>query len=131
MAENIDNLEEILKVQKASQEYRGFTFPMQGANKAAYIKTQTLHCIDELCEMLHEVKGYKEWKRYDYYDEFSNKVADTKATEEFIDALHFFVNIALAFGLSADDIFNKYMTKQMVNQARLEDTKEYKKDTEE
>ena len=61
-----DMLNEIFNVQKASQEERGYTFPMEGEDAAKYIKTQSLHCIDELCEMLHEVKGYKEWKVYDY-----------------------------------------------------------------
>ena len=58
-------LEDIMTAQKLAQEYRGFEFPMNGPDAAQYIKTQTLHCIDELCEMLHEIKGYKEWKKYE------------------------------------------------------------------
>ena len=113
----IKSLQDAFEVQKSSQVERGFNFPMTGETRAAYIKTQTLHCIDELCEMLHEVKGYKEWKRYDYTDEATNVTADVKATEELVDAFHFFMNIALA--------------KQQINEERLMNTAEYKKDTEE
>lgn len=126
-----DMLNEIFNVQKASQEERGYTFPMEGEDAAKYIKTQSLHCIDELCEMLHEVKGYKEWKVYDYKDELTNRVAKNKATEELIDAFHFFVNIALGLGISPEEFYQVYMNKQQINKQRLADTVNYKKDVEE
>lgn len=125
------NLQDAFEMQLNSQVERGFNFPMTGEARAAYIKTQTLHCIDELCEMLHEVKGYKEWKRYDYADEDTNTIADIKATEELVDAFHFFMNIALALGITADDLLSGYATKQQINEERLLNTAEYKKDTEE
>lgn len=125
------NLQDAFEMQLNSQVERGFNFPMTGEARAAYIKTQTLHCIDELCEMLHEVKGYKEWKRYDYTDEVTNAIADVKATEELVDAFHFFMNIALALGMTADDLLSGYAAKQQINEERLLNTAEYKKDTEE
>lgn len=127
----IKSLQDAFEMQKNSQIHRGFSFPMEGEARAAYIKTQTLHCIDELCEMLHEVKGYKEWKRYDYTDEATNVTADAKATEELVDAFHFFMNIALALGISAEDLLAGYAAKQQINEERLMNTAEYKKDTEE
>lgn len=127
----IKSLQDAFEVQLNSQVERGFNFPMTGEARAAYIKTQTLHCIDELCEMLHEVKGYKEWKRYDYADEDTNIIADMKATEELVDAFHFFMNIALALGITADDLLSGYAAKQQINEERLLNTAEYKKDTEE
>ena len=47
MAEQYDMLEDIMTKQKLAQEFRGFKFPMEGPDAAQYIKTQTLHCIDE------------------------------------------------------------------------------------
>lgn len=126
----IKSLQDAFEVQKSSQVERGFNFPMTGETRAAYIKTQTLHCIDELCEMLHEVKGYKEWKRYDYADELTNKIADAKATVELVDAFHFFMNIALALGMSADELLATYAAKQQINKERLMQKDVYKKDTE-
>ena len=125
------NLQDAFEMQLNSQIERGFNFPMTGEARAVYIKTQTLHCIDELCEMLHEVKGYKEWKRYDYADKDTNTIADMKATEELVDAFHFFMNIALALGITADALLSGYATKQQINEERLLNTAEYKKDTEE
>ena len=125
------NLQGAFEMQLNSQIERGFNFPMTGEARAAYIKTQTLHCIDELCEMLHEDKGYKEWKRYDYTDEVTNAIADVKATEELVDAFHFFMNIALALGITADDLLSGYSAKQQINEERRLNTAEYKKDTEE
>ena len=129
MEEKFDMLEEILNTQKAAQEYRGFAFPMEGMPAAEYIKTHTLHCIDELCEMLHEIKGYKEWKRYDFSDAASNAECSKHAKEELIDAIHFMLNIAIALGMSAKDIHGAFMEKSRINYMRLENAA-YKKDTE-
>lgn len=126
----MDKLESMLDMQKESQEYRGFAFPMEGITAAEYIKTQTLHCIDELCEMLHEVKGYKEWKVYDFNDTIDNYVKKTFAKGELIDAVHFLLNIALALGMTADELYASYTAKNKINYERLEDSERYKKDTE-
>lgn len=130
MSDSYDMLEDMMERQKASQEYRGFAFPMDGVTAAEYIKTQTLHCIDELCEMLHEVKGYKEWKRYDFSDEADNCAKRLAARGELVDAFHFFMNVALALNISPADLYRAYMTKSRVNYARLANKDEYKKDTE-
>lgn len=124
-------LQDIFAAQYAAQKYRGFSFPMKDKQRAEYIKSQTLHCIDELCEMLHEIKGYKEWKLYDYDNNISNKRMDDNAKEELADALHFFVNIAIGLGITAEDLHAAYAEKQRVNYARLNDKANYKLDTEE
>lgn len=131
MAESYDMLEDIMQTQLAAQEFRGFKFPMPGPEKAAYIKTQTLHCIDELCEMLHEIKGYKEWKVYDYDNVHTNVTSNVKAKEELVDALHFFLNIAIALGMTPADLYRGYTAKSRINYTRLDDRSNYKKDTEE
>lgn len=126
----MDKLESMFDMQKESQEHRGFAFPMVGITAADYIKTHTLHCIDELCEMLHEVKGYKEWKVYDFNDSVDNYVKKTLAKGELVDAVHFLLNIALALGMTADELYEAYTAKSKINYQRLEDTEHYKKDTE-
>lgn len=125
-----DILTSMLDMQRKSQEFRGFAFPMEGHTAAEYIKTHTLHCIDELCEMLHEVKGYKEWKVYDFSNEADNEMKKLLAKEELVDAVHFLMNIMLALGMSAKELYAMYATKSAVNYARLADTTNYKKDTE-
>lgn len=130
MAEQYDMLEDIMTTQKLAQEFRGFKFPMEGPDAAQYIKTQTLHCIDELCEMLHEIKGYKEWKKYDFSDAEDNRSKRILAKEELVDAFHFFLNIAIALNISPADLYRAYMAKSHINYSRLTNTAEYKKDTE-
>lgn len=125
-----DMLVDIFERQKAAQVDRGFSFPMSGEQRANYIKLHALHCIDEMCEMLHEVKGYKEWKRYDYADEFTNKIEHNKVIDEMADVLHFFVNVALGLGISAEDLHEAYLNKHRVNKLRLEDIDNYKRDME-
>lgn len=128
--EQYDMLADLFARQKAAQEARGYRFPMEGQNAADYIKSHTLHCVDELMEMLHEVKGYKEWKVYDFDDAVDNKVQRTKAKEELVDAVHFLINVALALNISAADLYLAYKNKEQINYNRLKDTRNYKKDTE-
>lgn len=128
--EQYDMLADLFARQKASQEARGYQFPMEGQNAADYIKSHTLHCVDELMEMLHEVKGYKEWKVYDFGDAADNKVQRVKAKEELVDAVHFLINVALALNISAADLYLAYKNKEQVNYNRLKDTRNYKKDVE-
>lgn len=126
---NIDKLSMMITVQALAQDARGFDFesmPME--DKSTYIKRQTLHCIDELCEMLHEIPFYKEWKKYD--DEGIPSML-SKAKEELIDAIHFIINIALGLGMSVDDIYSQFMHKNNENMRRLADTINYKLDCEE
>ena len=128
--EQFDMLADLFARQKAAQEARGYQFPMEGQNAADYIKSHTLHCVDELMEMLHEVKGYKEWKVYDFENAVDNKMQRTKAKEELVDAVHFLINVALALNISAADLYLAYKNKEQINYNRLKDTTNYKKDTE-
>ena len=124
----MDMLEELFERQKKAQEARGYEFPMEGQNAADYIKSHTLHCVDELMEMLHEVKGYKEWKVYDFNDENDNKCQRVKCKEELVDAVHFLINVALALNITAADLYLAYKNKEAINYKRLEDKTHYKKD---
>ena len=45
--EQFDMLADLFARQKAAQEARGYQFPMEGQNAADYIKSHTLHCVDE------------------------------------------------------------------------------------
>lgn len=126
---SINKLSMMITVQALAQDARGFDFEsMSMEDKSAYIKRQTLHCIDELCEMLHEIPFYKEWKKYD--DEGIPSML-SKAKEELIDAIHFIINIALGLGMSVDDIYSQFMHKNNENMRRLADTINYKLDCEE
>lgn len=122
----MDSLEMMLSFQEALQQRMGYDFAkMSNTEKAAYIKEYTLFATDELHEMLHELPHFKPWRKYSD-DPALVTMANEKACEEFIDAIHFILNIALALGLSADDIVKAYCKKNAINHQRQDNASEYK-----
>lgn len=86
---------------------------MEEAEKALFIKDMTLALTDELHELLAEV-GWKPWA--------SSRHVNTQAAQgELIDALHFFLNLALALDLDGFQIMEKYYAKHKKNQQRQEE----------
>lgn len=127
MSEYNDWLQRMLAIQKASQEERGYNFDIATKDELVrYIKEHALFMTVELGEFLQELPNFKPWKLY----ESGMEVDNLKAREELIDVLHFMLNIFIAMGMSADDIYNEYMKKHHENVRRLADTSHYKKDTE-
>lgn len=83
-----------------------------------FIRKNILYTIDELSELCRELKHYKHWKNY---DDFNEAIRDTKANEEYIDAFHFFMNIGIALGMDAHDIFEVYLSKNKENHVRQDE----------
>lgn len=120
-------LESMLKVQKSSQEKRGYSFEeMTKQELVEYIRRHVQYMTVELSEFLVELPGFKDWKLYPA----EQKVNNAAAKEELIDVLHFMLNIFLAMGMSEEEIYAEYMHKAYINGTRLEDTAHYKLDTE-
>lgn len=110
--------------QKQLQENLGYDFEnMTVEQRVAYIKEYTLHCTDELHEMLRELPYLKPWKKYT--DEGSEEAFMT-AAGEFADVLHFIFTIAIGLGIDADDMYNLYVNKNAVNYKRQENKEQYK-----
>lgn len=105
-----DKLEELLRMQFMFG--RKFTsFPALG-NRERQIKTLEFinHAIEELIEMRRELPIRKHWSTK------KDNIPDwDKVKEEYVDALHFFLSLALINGWSADDIFDGYCEKNKVN----------------
>lgn len=77
-------------------------------------QTKTLeflgHLDEELIEMRRELPIRKHWSaKKDNMPEWD------KVLDEFVDALHFYLSIALINGWTADDIFNAYCKKNNIN----------------
>lgn len=122
-----DMLQEMLTIQRASQEQRGYFFESMSVDEAVeYIRKHALYLQVELGEFLVELPGFKDWKKYDKNAAFPSYAAQ----EELIDVIHFLLNICLALGMSAEDLYNTYLRKAEINVKRLEDTEHYKRDTE-
>lgn len=86
---------------------------MSEAEKALFIKDMTLALTDELHELLQEV-GWKPWAS-------SRHVNTDSARGELIDALHFFLNLALALDMDGLQITEMYHAKHKKNQQRQEE----------
>lgn len=88
---------------------------------ADFIRDHTLHTIDELMEMLNEMPYYKNWKDYSNMTEDEMARAICKAQKEYVDALHFFVNVGIAIGLTPDMIRLMYLDKNKENIRRQDE----------
>lgn len=123
----MDKLDAMVQQQKAFQMQLGYDIAkMSVEERTAYIKEYVVHATDELHEMLRELPFFKPWKRYEE-DQSHVDYCYEKARMEYIDAVHFILNIALGLGLSADYIYTSYMLKQGINMNRQADTTTYKR----
>ena len=112
-------LQEMLDAQSVFQVRVGYDISNMSTEECtAYIKEYSLHMTQELHEMLHELPFFKPWK--DYTDMTFGEVVmrQSRAREEYIDVLHFMLNIALALGLTEDDIFQAFVKKHAINNKR-------------
>ena len=121
----VDKLTEIFEKQGDLQAALGYTFDeMTDEERAGYIKEYALHTEHELHEMLAELPFFKAWKKYP--KEGFREPMWNNSREEFVDALHFFVNMALALGFTATSLSEAYCKKNAINYDRQADTEQYK-----
>lgn len=71
------------------------------------------HTIEELIELRRECPIRKDWSSK--HDDPPNK---ERQLDEYVDALHFFVTIALVNGWSAENVYDAYLKKNNVNHDR-------------
>lgn len=76
-----------------------------------------MYCIqDEFSELLGRVP-WKKWKFYspELKRDWFNKEQRDETLMEYIDMFHFFMNIGIIFGFTADEIFAAYKEKNKEN----------------
>lgn len=122
-AVNTDKLELMMMMQKTLQERAyGYKFEdLSVSDRTAMIKEMSIHATQEIHEMLYELPFFKPWKKYDGMNDTDIETAFTKSKEEFVDFIHFALNMGLLLQLSADDIFEGYYTKNQENYKRQEE----------
>ena len=113
----MDKLDTIFEMQAKLNEYiiekRSLNF-----TKEEWVQKRILAMIDETSELLNEI-NYKWWKNPKPIDENAVK-------EEVVDILHFFIGIALDVGLSADEMYKIYLSKNKENYLRQQGLSEKK-----
>lgn len=116
ISEDANPLEAMLTLQFAFQARLG-QLPVEEQDRTQYVMNNMLYTEAEGHEFLREIEGFKSWKHYDWNGD--EKEAHYKAAlEEFVDMLHFVLNIALAMGFSADEIYESYIAKNITNHRR-------------
>lgn len=99
------------------QERRGFPeFPVDITSKEGqrFLRSVTFDTIEELIEANQHLKNRKAHRATDL-PEFDR----AKYVEELVDALHFFFEIAIASGVSMDELYHAYLDKGEVNETRI------------
>lgn len=79
----------------------------------AFYKDMHIALVDELHEALAEI-GWKPWASSRHFNHDAVK-------GELVDAFHFFMNLCLVSGVSAQDLINGYIDKSAKNIKRQED----------
>ena len=83
------------------------------AERMEAIRVNVLACTDELHEALGET-GWKPWAT-------SNHINTESFHSELVDAFHFFMNLMLHSGMTAQQLFDGYVAKNRRNWERYKD----------
>lgn len=115
-------LQEMLDLQRKLQERLNYDIDaLDVRDRTAFIKEFSIHVNQEMNEMLYELPFFKPWKNYDSLTVEDVAECNIKARQEFVDMIHFVLNIALALGLDEDELYKMYCDKNQVNHRRQDD----------
>lgn len=101
---------------KLLQEKRNFPdFPVDLASKSGqkFLKQISYECADEL----HEARQHL--KQKDHRATEIGQVDREEYVEELVDCLHFYLEIAIASGITPQELFEAYMKKGKINEKRI------------
>jgi dimeric dUTPase (all-alpha-NTP-PPase superfamily) len=109
-----DNLNLLFELQQSLQKKHGHHFDkMTIEEKENYTKDHVLYLLEETHELLREInfKTYKKTRKPIIMDNIK---------DELVDILHFYVNLCLVWGVSADQIVEVFKQKNAKNVQRLQ-----------
>jgi hypothetical protein len=129
-----DTLGEIMKIQADTQRtVYGYEFENMSLRELMNYWHLNNHCmIDEIHEATDALGGIKDgkgnaiWKRWkkDYPAYEKMKFSDLSESDqleckfEIIDILHFFMNYAISIGMTPQEMYNMYISKNIENRDR-------------
>lgn len=93
---------------------------LDNKRKQQFININILACLDELSEALRETA----WKNPEYIDcgwKRTQGFNEEKFQEELVDLWHFVINLTLASGMSANNLHDRFITKNKVNHIRQDE----------
>lgn len=114
-----DGLDTMFRMQYELQKFLGTDFNMLSISETVKnIKEYSLMAQIEIGEMLNELPFLKAWKDYTTMTSEEVDVAMEKAREEYIDVVHFMINVGLLLDFSGSDIVDAYKAKNRENYER-------------
>lgn len=110
-----DRLDALLEMQRRLQigSYGDDPRDLSGSERADFFRTMAFALNAELVEASEEI-GWKPWAKGEKA-RYINREAYLK---ELVDAFHFFMNLWLLAGGTAEDLYEMYMAKRNVNERR-------------
>ena len=119
-----DSLKTIYDKQEELQERLGMMSLYRASDmhrKCKLAIENVFHLNVELVEMMERLP-FKYWKTYPEgkLNDWGSEEQRVETLFEYIDALHFFLNIGLVFGFTAEEIFHFYKAKNKENFDRQE-----------
>ena len=110
----MDKLDEIFALQKSFQDRIKVERKLQELPMEAWIQKQSLAMMSEMAELLEEV-NFKWWKN-------PHELNINAIQDELSDIMHFFVSMCLEAGMTADDLHQRYISKNKENHDRQDGT---------
>jgi hypothetical protein len=118
MSDRLEKMwEQQFRFMQLLQEKRGFPpFPVDIKSKMGqkFLKGITYECMGELFEANQELKNSKNHRVTEITD-----LDRTAYVEELVDTLHYFFEIAIASGITMEELYEAYMSKGNVNTQRI------------
>ena len=112
-------LQTIMNKQNELQKRLGTDFTaLNDEERAEFMRNHRGYLEDEIAEALYEMPFYKKWKDYSGMTDLDRALAWDKVKLELVDALHFFVNLLLAAGFTAEEVLDMYLAKNNENHRR-------------
>ena len=107
MPEPMDKLDRVFEMQAALNAEIGALRGLDDLSADEWMQKLTLAMLSELSEVL-DGTSFKWWKNQKEIDADYLK-------EEVVDIFHFFVSMCLRLGMDADELFERYLTKNREN----------------
>ena len=109
-------LDTMMEMQRNLQARLGTNFAdLNEVERAQFMRNHRGYLEDELAEALYEMPNYKLWKDYSNMSPEACEGAWQKVRMELIDAFHFFMNLLLCAGMTAEEVFSMYTMKNKEN----------------
>lgn len=110
----------MFEMQLSLQKRLGQDFSkMSLEQRTQLIKDNYVYMITEMTELIENLP-FKHWKKYspEQRQDFTSEEQKLETYYEFIDIMHFFMNVGLLLGIDGDTAWRLYATKNAENWAR-------------